>query len=210
MIYPDDYIDKIICGDARDILKGIPDNSIDLVFTDPPYPKKYLSCFEILANECPRIMRDKASLVTLLGHYELEQVIKIFDGKLKYRWELNMQQFDGTHPRMLMGIEVMWKPALWYVKGSYPSGRGFLRDGVPVTQSKISHDWEQDIAWSDYYIPRLCPSGIVLDPFCGSGTFLLSAKKFGLHYIGIDISEEYCEIARNRLSLCYNPDKGET
>jgi DNA modification methylase len=31
------WINKIHCGDARLILPGIPDNSIDMIFTDPPY-----------------------------------------------------------------------------------------------------------------------------------------------------------------------------
>jgi DNA modification methylase len=45
-----------------------------------------------------------------------------------------------------------------------------------------------------------CPKdGIVLDPFCGSGTTCVVAKKLGRNYIGIDISKEYCEIAEKRL-----------
>ena len=42
--------------------------------------------------------------------------------------------------------------------------------------------------------------GVVLDPFCGSGTTLVVAKKLGRNYIGIDISEKYCDMARRRLS----------
>ncbi|MCM8803594.1 MAG: site-specific DNA-methyltransferase [Candidatus Omnitrophica bacterium] len=46
-----------------------------------------------------------------------------------------------------------------------------------------------------------CPkNGIVLDPFCGSGTALVVAKKLGRNYIGIDIKEEYCEMSRHRLA----------
>lgn len=41
--------------------------------------------------------------------------------------------------------------------------------------------------------------GIVLDPFCGSGTTCLAAKELGRKYIGIDLSEKYCEISRERL-----------
>jgi DNA modification methylase len=41
---------------------------------------------------------------------------------------------------------------------------------------------------------------IVLDPLCGSGTTCKMAMINNRHYIGIDISEEYCEIARKRLS----------
>jgi len=43
------------------------------------------------------------------------------------------------------------------------------------------------------------PEHIILDPFCGSGTTCVAAKMLGRKYIGIDISPEYCEIARQRL-----------
>ena len=48
------------------------------------------------------------------------------------------------------------------------------------------------ISWSN-------PDDIVLDPMCGSGTTPKIANKLGRRYIGIDISEKYCQIARQRL-----------
>lgn len=42
---------------------------------------------------------------------------------------------------------------------------------------------------------------LVLDPMCGSGTTCKVAKKLDRNYIGIDVSEEYCEIAKNRLNI---------
>jgi site-specific DNA-methyltransferase (adenine-specific) len=41
---------------------------------------------------------------------------------------------------------------------------------------------------------------IILDPFSGSGTIALAAKRLGRKYIGIDISPEYCKQAEDRLS----------
>ena len=45
-----------------------------------------------------------------------------------------------------------------------------------------------------------CENGIVLDPFCGSGTTGEAALKNGRDYILIDISPEYCALTQNRLS----------
>lgn len=42
--------------------------------------------------------------------------------------------------------------------------------------------------------------GLVLDPFIGSGTTAVAAKRTGRHFIGIELSEEYCEIARKRIA----------
>jgi site-specific DNA-methyltransferase (adenine-specific) len=46
-----------------------------------------------------------------------------------------------------------------------------------------------------------CPAeGLVLDPFVGSGTVPLVARRLGRRYVGIDCVEEYCEMARQRLN----------
>ncbi len=50
------------------------------------------------------------------------------------------------------------------------------------------------------FIQCFCPpNGIVLDPFMGSGTTALAAIKLERNYIGIDISKEYCELAKKRI-----------
>ncbi|MCH1540240.1 MAG: site-specific DNA-methyltransferase [Candidatus Poseidonia sp.] len=46
---------------------------------------------------------------------------------------------------------------------------------------------------------------IVLDPFNGSGTTCVAAKQYGRHYIGVDLSAEYCTVAEERLSTTESP-----
>jgi len=41
MNYPDDFINKVIQGDCLEVMKDIPDKSVDLVVTDPPYNMDY-------------------------------------------------------------------------------------------------------------------------------------------------------------------------
>jgi DNA modification methylase len=43
------------------------------------------------------------------------------------------------------------------------------------------------------------PADVVLDPMCGSGTTCKVAKQLGRRFIGIDVSPEYCDLARRRL-----------
>jgi site-specific DNA-methyltransferase (adenine-specific) len=58
------------------------------------------------------------------------------------------------------------------------------------------------------YLCRLVtpPNGIVLDPFCGSGSTLVAAQEEGFHYIGIDIKEEYIKTAEKRLTARAKPE----
>jgi site-specific DNA-methyltransferase (adenine-specific) len=58
------------------------------------------------------------------------------------------------------------------------------------------------------FIQCFCPeNGIVLDPFVGSGTTVVAAKNLNRNYIGIDISEEYCKIARQRIKEETKPER---
>jgi site-specific DNA-methyltransferase (adenine-specific) len=49
------------------------------------------------------------------------------------------------------------------------------------------------------------PNGIILDPFCGSGTTLVAAGERGFISIGIDSDEKSCEIAAKRCSGSREP-----
>ena len=72
---------------------------------------------------------------------------------------------------------------------------------VGSTQTgKIKHPaiFPEQLA-EDHIISWSNEGDLVLDPMCGSGTTCKMTKKNNRHYIGIDIAEEYCEIARKRI-----------
>lgn len=197
-------LNDIYCIDAFEGMEQLPLGSIDLLITDPPYEGS-LDAYESLAKQAPRILGRGASLIMIVGHYAISDVIKMFARKLKFRWIICMNQFEGNHVRLSMGIEVMWKPILWYVNGVYHKCRkGYIRDGIVSSSghgiNKESHHWEQNLDWLFYYIERICPaSGIVLDPFIGSGGVAVVSNKLGRNFIGFDINPKYVEVARDRV-----------
>ena len=64
-----------------------------------------------------------------------------------------------------------------------------------------THKTVKPVSLCEYIIKLTTYSedAIVLDPFAGSGTTLVAAKKLGRKFIGIDINEEYIEIAKERI-----------
>ena len=86
-------------------------------------------------------------------------------------------------------------PAEIYSKNKYPkSVLRYSRPHPPI------HPTQKPVELGAYLIATYSNEGdCVLDTHTGSGTFCVAAKKLGRRYIGIDISEKYCEIARMRL-----------
>src|SRR5687767_12491324 len=105
----------LVHGDGRALLRGLPDASVSAVVTDPPYPRAYLPLYEQLAAELPRVLVRGGSFLAIVPHYSLPDVLVSVGRHLKYRWTLCMWQEMGNHPRMAMGIEVVWKPIVWWV-----------------------------------------------------------------------------------------------
>lgn len=188
-------------SDFFDIAPYLP--QVDLIYTDPPYKRAdgSLAHFEHLALFAPQLLKDGGSLLTLTPHYLLEEVMASFYTKLKYRWIYCQNQEQGPHPRMAMGIEVMWKPILHYVKRAYPQGRGFVKDmiHIPAPQKEM-HPWQQAEEWANYYIPKFTEEGdTVFDPFMGTGTAAIAALRNNRNFIGIENNKNIIDEASDRI-----------
>ena len=81
------------------------------------------------------------------------------------------------------------KSNIWFYNVGNSSGDDKTKHNAPFPE-QLAND--HIISWSN-------PGDIVFDPFVGSGTTAKMALLNGRNFVGIDISDEYCEIARKRL-----------
>jgi 16S rRNA G966 N2-methylase RsmD len=187
-------------GDFREILAALPDNSIDMIFTDPPYDAESIPLYGDMARLAAQKLKSGGSLITYVGHYAIGEIYNLMVQHLRYWWII-ADKHNGNAARLIgKNVFVEWKPLLWFVKERRGNSE-YVADLFESSQpSKVEHDWQQDTSEAEYYIERLTnPGDLVVDPFLGSGTTLLAAKRLSRRALGIEINEENVKIARHRL-----------
>jgi tRNA G10 N-methylase Trm11 len=199
---PNDNI-KLFHGDFRDICKkDIPDKSVDLIFTDPPYNIQHLCLYETLGTEGFRMLKECGSLLTYAPHNALPQIFDCMKNSgLSYWWMITAVR-NGEAVRMQeQKLWVGCKHILWFVKGDKPNSANDILDTVRSQSiDKVLDIWEQSTVESDYFIRYLTvENDRVLDPMMGSGTIGISALRLGRKFIGIDIDETNFLTSQNRL-----------
>lgn len=177
------------------------DNSVDLIFTDPPYNENSINDYRDLGQFAARVLKPGGLCLAYSGQIFLPQVINALSESLEYVWIFAIKH-NGSYTRIFKPkVNNAWKPILMYCKPPYEVWWTQIVDLIEDKINKDSHEWQQSTNAPDYYLDKLCPkSGLVVDPFCGSGTTLLSAKKLGLQYIGIEEDAEDIQITIERLS----------
>ena len=193
-------------GDCLEIMPTLDAGSVDLIVTDPPYPKEFEYLYGAMAKEAKRVLRRGGSLVTLCGHYQLARVLPDMAQYLKYRWIVKLDQ-PGSYARMAMGILVTWKPMLWLVNDAFTPLRNVTDCAVSEKRSKSNgHPWEQDLGFALWAIENLTdPGDLVLDPFLGSGTTGKVCQATGRRFVGIEKDAAYFEIAKRRVETAQLP-----
>jgi 16S rRNA G966 N2-methylase RsmD len=194
-------------GNMETLGENIPDNSVDLIFTDPPYNEASLSLYANLAKLADRVLKPGGSLITFVGHYA---IIKINDlirdnSNLVYQWQIIVKH-NGSKSRIhTRHIWPYYKPLLWYYKPTIDGKITIYQDVADLVESKAvnkdSHEWEQSTIEAEHMIRPLTVEGnLILDPFMGSGTTGEAALKLNRRFIGIEVDEVHYFRTKQRLS----------
>jgi len=202
---------KIINGDAMaEAGEYIPDASVDLIFTDPPYPKKYHYLYEWLAVEAARALKPTGFLITYAGPYWKHRVMMTLGEHLDYFYDFIMMHRGNTSILWPRRIISGYKSLLCYtLKGSKPMPMTNVLGKYDGTGSdKRFHRWGQEANTARYYIECFSPEGgLVVDYFLGAGTFAEVCKGINRNFIGFEVEKETFKIARDRLNGALGPEE---
>jgi predicted transcriptional regulator len=194
-------VDGFHLGDFRDVAKQIPDGTVNLIFTDPPYNREALGLYESLAEVAAAKLVDGGSLITYAGHYLIPEILPLLSEHLRYWWMLAVVHTGRRAEMREYGIKVCWKPLLWFVKGTRGDKQTFVEDAVASTMQKGEHAWQQSLEEARYYVGKLAPNGgLVFDPFCGGGTTAAACKAMGVRCVTCDTDAQALNLAKARVA----------
>jgi adenine-specific DNA-methyltransferase len=197
-------------------MKQLPDGCVDAVITDPPYLVSYLGRYD---SDWKPIHGDDDYSWVLPVFTEAYRVLSSSGVCISFYGWPNVEVFVGAWKALGFRLlsHIVWIKNIiglgYFTRGQHEQAflLGKPKARKPATAISDVLEWtrvndsqhptqkpEDAIApLVEQFVEEL--SGMVLDPFAGSGTTLVAAKKLGRHFLGFEISPEYCEIARKRL-----------
>lgn len=213
------------CGDCLALMKDIPDGSVDLVLTDPPYGIDFQSNFR--KNKFNKIENDIAVNAEFLD--ECKRVLKDTGAFYCFtRWDVYPSWIEQISKRFKVKNCIVW-----FKRGG---GLGDLKKGYIYNHEFIIYCAEKnhrlngkrrnDVfefakdAPSTYVHPTQKPisllkeiierssneGGVVLDCFMGSGSTGVACVNTNRNFIGIELDEGYFQIAKQRIENCNKKD----
>jgi len=210
-------------GDCLERMKEIPDSSVDMVLTDPPYGMNYQSNRRTATEKFSKIVDDDN--LDWLDYFceDLHRVMKNNSAAYVFCSWHKVDVFKITIERYFKVKNLL----VWVknnhgsgdLKGAYApkhefvffvhKGRCLLRDGrrpdilefAKVSGSKLVHPTEKPVSLLERLIKDASDGGdTVFDPFMGSGTTGVAAKNLNRNFIGIELDEGYFKIAEERIN----------
>ncbi len=188
-------------GDCREILPTLP--KVDLVLTDPPYGIKACNrsdggvgsivsgskFYGRAAWDLKPIDSNTMAVVISMAPVAIVWGGNYYDLPPAPCWLVwDKMQRDFTFADAEMAWTNLDKAVRLY---SYSRGQ--------LVQEGKEHPTQKPISLMAWCVEQSKRVGAILDPFTGSGTTLVAAKRLGRRCIGIEIEEKYCEIAARRV-----------
>jgi len=212
--YSDEYV-TLYHGDCREVTEWL---EADVLVTDPPYGIGWRS---VVAGAILRgYLRGAESVHDGIAG---DEDTTVRDGALGAWGDRPALVFGSPRLAPPVGTKhaLTWRKPLdtgvigsalpWrrdteaiYVLGAWPKSIGTsssVIDGPRGMRTYVdgSHPHVKPLAVLEQLIAAT-PPGIIADPFAGSGTTLVAAKRLGRKAIGVELDERYCEIAARRLA----------
>ena len=210
-------VNKIYKMDGVELLKNIEKNKIDLLLTDIPYEKvnKKSNGLRVLdkkdantmtfdldefLNEVFRVT--KGSGYIFCGKEQVSQIYQFFDEK---GVSTRLMIWEKTNPSP-MNCQYIWMSGIetfvYFKKRGAVFNEHYKNSVVrfPNGSRKI-HPTQKPLKLFEYLMEVSSNKGdLVCDPFVGSGTTAVAAKKLNRNYICSDINEKYVKIAKERVN----------
>lgn len=188
-------------GDFRDVLAELPDESVDAIVTDPPYPDEFMPLWSDLSKHAARVLKPRGVVIAYTGQIRLPEVLGRMSEHLVYGWSFCLE-LPGSQARFnASNIFQGWKPVLVYLKDKWPPHDWGTDVLTSPERSKADYEWEQHAAPVAELLERLVPAdGLVVDPFLGVGTFGEATIATGRRFLGVELDEGRHKIACERLA----------
>lgn len=218
-----EIVNQVHCADCLEFLQKIPDGNVDLAVCDFPYEiqsgagwftkdRKYIKDimksnlskgFETnVLNELKRVLR-KFNGYFFCNKAQLKQYLD-FIYQNNYLFDLLVWHKNNPSPlaqnKYLSDTEYIFFIREQGVKlyTNYETGKKFFITNIE--KNNFEHATVKPVNIIQVLIQNSSvEKDIIIDPMCGSGSHLVACQSLGRNFIGCDISEKYCEIARQRL-----------
>ena len=181
-------------GDCIEVMRGMPDGSVDAAICDPPYGMKKAEWDNDLINpklwlpNCRNIASRTAVFVGVRGIYDYP----------KPEWVISWTRSGSTQRNGKLRGFNNWEPILLYDVERLSND--VIRAPNYPDKGTEGHPTPKPLKVIKLLIERLTkPGDTIIDPFMGSGTTGVACMMEGRRFIGIEICKEYYDISEKRI-----------
>ena len=188
----------IYTGDARELAKAIPDESIDLIFTDPVYDR--IDDYKWLAETGARVLKDRKSVLAFCPHVMFDAAIGFRDAGLRLNPLLDHAPNGSCGTMWVYKLQMNGIPCLWASKGNPDNAFQMLRFYGAHLSGLRGFKWAKNPHFIAYRLEKYTAvDALTFDPFAGGGTVPAVCKMLNRKYLAFEIDPDVAQMARDRV-----------